>query len=51
MIDNDKSVLNAYGINPLSATYLIDKNGIVVKYYTGQQTEQNVRDFIKQIKS
>ena len=50
MIDEDKSVMNAYGINPLPATFLIDKNGIVVKYYTGQLSEQTIRDFMEQIK-
>jgi peroxiredoxin len=50
MIDKDKTVMNAYGIDPLPATFLIDKNGKVVKYHTGQLTEDNIRDFMEKIK-
>ncbi|WP_251555071.1 thiol-disulfide oxidoreductase ResA [Neobacillus muris] len=50
VIDKDKEVMNAYGINPLPATFLIDKNGIVVEYYTGQLTEQKIREFMERIK-
>ena len=50
MIDTDKQVMSAYGIDPLPATFLIDKNGEVVKYYTGQLTEDTVREFMEKIK-
>ncbi|WP_428908973.1 thiol-disulfide oxidoreductase ResA [Niallia sp. Krafla_26] len=39
----------AYGINPLPITFLIDKNGTVIKSHTGQLTEAMVHDFMKQI--
>ncbi|MBV7507182.1 thiol-disulfide oxidoreductase ResA [Bacillus sp. sid0103] len=50
MIDTDKEVMNTYGIDPLPATFLIDKNGKVVKYYTGELTEEKVREFMEKIK-
>jgi peroxiredoxin len=50
MIDKDKTVMNAYGIDPLPATFLIDKNGKVIKYHTGQLTEADIRDFMEKIK-
>ncbi len=50
MIDTDKEVMNAYGIDPLPATFLIDKNGKVVQYHTGEMTENMVREFMEKIK-
>ncbi|MDP4163953.1 MAG: thiol-disulfide oxidoreductase ResA [Bacillota bacterium] len=50
VIDKDSQVMNEYGIDPLPATFLIDKNGIIVKYHTGQLTEAMVKDFMEQIK-
>jgi peroxiredoxin len=50
MIDKDKEVMNTYGIDLLPATFLIDKNGKVVKYYTGELTEEKIREFMEKIK-
>lgn len=50
MIDHDGSVQGAYGINPLPITFLIDKDGNVVKSHTGELTEETVRQFMEQIK-
>jgi peroxiredoxin len=50
MIDTDKEVMTTYGIDPLPATFLIDKNGNVVKYYTGSLSENMVREFMEKIK-
>ena len=50
MIDTDKEVMSTYGIDPLPATFLIDKNGKVVEYYTGELTEEKVREFMEKIK-
>lgn len=50
MIDRDKQVMNVYGIDPLPATFLIDKNGKVVQYFTGQLTEETIREFMEKIK-
>lgn len=50
MIDKDGQVQSAYGINPLPITFLIDKDGKVVKSHTGELTEETVREFMEQIK-
>ncbi|WP_141433380.1 thiol-disulfide oxidoreductase ResA [Bacillus sp. 03113] len=50
VIDSDNQVQTAYGINPLPITFLIDKNGVMVKSYTGELTEKMVQDFMEQIK-
>jgi peroxiredoxin len=49
VIDKETDVQAAYGINPLPITFLIDKEGTVVKSHTGQLTEAMVHDFMKQI--
>lgn len=48
--DKDGQVMTAYGIDPLPATFLIDQNGKVIKYYTGQLTEATVSELMNQIK-
>lgn len=50
VIDKDEQVRTAYKIDPLPATILIDKEGKVVKYHTGQLTEEMVREFMEKIK-
>lgn len=50
MIDKDDQVQTAYGIDPLPETFLIDKSGKVVKLFTGQLSENTVRDLMNQIK-
>lgn len=49
MIDKDTQVQNAYGVNPLPVTFLIDPTGKIVKIHTGTLTESMVHDFMKQI--
>ncbi|RSD27297.1 thiol-disulfide oxidoreductase ResA [Mesobacillus subterraneus] len=49
MIDRGE-VQAAYGINPLPITFLVDKEGIVVKSHTGELDEDTVREFMEQIK-
>lgn len=49
VIDETGDVQTAYGVNPLPITFLIDKNGTVIKSYVGQLTEARVHDFMKQI--
>ena len=43
-----EEVQTAYGINPLPITFLIDKEGTVIKSHTGQLTEEMVHNFMKQ---
>jgi peroxiredoxin len=50
MIDTEKEVMSVYGVDLLPATFLVDKNGKVVKYYTGELTENKVKEFMEQIK-
>lgn len=50
VIDSDDEVQEAYGVNPLPITFLIDKDGIIVKSHTGQLTEEMVQQFMEQIK-
>ncbi|HEY2421957.1 MAG TPA: thiol-disulfide oxidoreductase ResA [Neobacillus sp.] len=50
MIDTDKQVMSAYGIDTLPATFLVDKNGKVIKYFTGELTENKIRNFMEEIK-
>ncbi|KAF0825893.1 thiol-disulfide oxidoreductase ResA [Cytobacillus firmus] len=50
VIDKDSQVQSAYGINPLPATFLIDKDGKVVKYITGEMTEETIKNYMEQIK-
>jgi peroxiredoxin len=50
MIDTDKEVMSTYGIDLLPATFLIDKQGKVVNYYTGELSEDKVREFMEKIK-
>jgi peroxiredoxin len=50
VIDKDGQVQAAYGIDPLPASFLIDKNGKVIKYFTGQLSEETVKELMSQIK-
>lgn len=50
LIDTDSQVQTAYAIDPLPITFLIDKNGLVKKVYTGQLTEGMIEEFMEQIK-
>lgn len=50
LLDKKLEVLNAYGVDPLPTTFLIDKNGNVVKIITGSMTERDIRDYMELIK-
>ncbi|KYG30802.1 thiol-disulfide oxidoreductase ResA [Priestia endophytica] len=50
VMDKDSQVLNAYGVKPLPTTFLINKDGKVVKIITGSMTEKMVRDYMELIK-
>lgn len=50
LLDKDGQVQSAFGINLLPATFLVDKDGKVVEYFTGQLTENTVREFMEKIK-
>jgi peroxiredoxin len=50
VIDKDSQVMHAFSVNPLPVTFLIDKDGKVVKTHTGELTEAMVKDFMEEIK-
>lgn len=50
VIDKNQQVLHAYDVDPLPTTFLIDKNGKVVKIITAPMTEREVRDYMEMIK-
>ncbi|WP_338470136.1 thiol-disulfide oxidoreductase ResA [Niallia sp. XMNu-256] len=49
VIDKKEEVMTTYGVNPLPITFLIDKNGTVVKSHLGELTEEMVHNYMKQI--
>ncbi len=49
-VDKGMQVLNAYGVGPIPSTFLIDKDGKVVKIITGSMTEKMVYDYMNLIK-
>ncbi|MGY4689442.1 thiol-disulfide oxidoreductase ResA [Salibacterium sp. K-3] len=48
-IDEDKSVLRRYGVNPLPSTFLIDENGVVQRVLLGAMTEEKMRGYMEEI--
>ncbi|MFC7686798.1 thiol-disulfide oxidoreductase ResA [Ureibacillus sp. GCM10028918] len=50
VIDKEKSVMNAYNINPLPTTFLIDPKGEIVKIITGEMNETLVKQYMELIK-
>jgi peroxiredoxin len=49
MIDKDTQVQNAYGVNPLPVTFLIDPTGKVIKMHTGELKESVIYNYMKLI--
>ncbi len=50
LMDRGGEVTELYGIGPIPTTYLIDKNGKVVKIITGSMTQQDVKEYMNLIK-
>lgn len=50
VIDKTKSVMDAYNINPLPTTYLINPEGKVEKIITGEMTESQIASYMELIK-
>nr|WP_021038286.1 thiol-disulfide oxidoreductase ResA [Bacillaceae bacterium JMAK1]AGQ45453.1 thiol-disulfide oxidoreductase resA [Bacillaceae bacterium JMAK1] len=46
LLDQNRDVLNQYGVSYLPATYLINQNGEVVHIHVGGMSEENVQDFM-----
>ncbi|AYC29355.1 thiol-disulfide oxidoreductase ResA [Paenisporosarcina cavernae] len=49
VIDKEKSVMQAYNIDPLPTTFLINPEGKIERIITGEMSEQNIADFMTQI--
>ncbi|MBB5323474.1 peroxiredoxin [Anoxybacillus tepidamans] len=50
VIDREDQVMNAYEINPLPTTFLIDKDGKIKQIITGTMTEEMVKQYMESIK-
>jgi peroxiredoxin len=50
VLDKESQVMNAYGIDPLPITFLINKEGNVVNTHIGELTEAMIKEFMEQIK-
>jgi peroxiredoxin len=50
VIDKDNQVLEAYDISPIPTTFLINKDGQIVEIITGTMTEQDMKNYMEQIK-
>lgn len=49
-IDQNKSLLDSYNIDPLPTTFLISPEGKIEKIIKGEMTEQDIANFMEQIK-
>ncbi|MEK4485341.1 thiol-disulfide oxidoreductase ResA [Psychrobacillus sp. FSL H8-0484] len=49
-IDRNKSVMESYNIDPLPTTFLINPEGKIEKIIKGEMTEQDIANFMEQIK-
>jgi peroxiredoxin len=48
-IDKGTEVLNTYGVGPLPTSFLIDKDGKVIRRITGTQTKEQLEEHLKEI--
>ncbi|MEI4768431.1 thiol-disulfide oxidoreductase ResA [Psychrobacillus sp. FJAT-51614] len=49
-IDRNKSVMELYNIDPLPTTFLINPEGRIEKIIKGEMTEQDIANFMEQVK-
>jgi len=49
LIDKNKSVMEAYNINPLPTTILINSEGKIEKIITGEKKEQDIKNYMELI--
>lgn len=50
LIDKNKAVMEAYNINPLPTTFLINPEGEIEKIITGEMTDESILSYMNQIK-
>ncbi|RSL32305.1 thiol-disulfide oxidoreductase ResA [Salibacterium salarium] len=49
LLDENKDVLDHYGIGPLPSTFLIDEDGVVQRVLLGGMTEENIGEYMEEI--
>lgn len=49
LIDNNKSVMETYNINPLPTTFLVNPEGKIEKIITGEMSEEAIKKYMAQI--
>lgn len=49
LIDDNKSVMETYNINPLPTTLLINPEGKIEKIITGEMNEEMIKNYMEQI--
>ncbi|MEK3997136.1 MULTISPECIES: thiol-disulfide oxidoreductase ResA [Psychrobacillus] len=49
LIDDNKSVMETYNINPLPTTFLINPEGKIEKIITGEMSEDSIKQYMEQI--
>ncbi|MEK3978835.1 thiol-disulfide oxidoreductase ResA [Psychrobacillus sp. FSL K6-2836] len=49
LIDDNKSVMETYKINPLPTTLLINPEGKIEKVITGEMSEEMIKEYMEQI--
>jgi peroxiredoxin len=50
LLDNDGQVLEAYGVNPLPTTFLINKDGKIIEKITASLSEKTIKSYMEKIK-
>lgn len=50
VIDRQKNVMEKYNIGPLPTTFLVDPDGKIIRIIQGEMTEQDVANFMEEIK-
>ncbi|MGH1017520.1 thiol-disulfide oxidoreductase ResA [Bacillus mycoides] len=48
-IDKGQKIIGTYGVGPLPTTFLIDKEGKVVEQIIGEQTKEQLEEYLKKI--
>ncbi|KQL37038.1 MULTISPECIES: thiol-disulfide oxidoreductase ResA [Bacillaceae] len=49
LIDDNKSVMETYNINPLPTTFLVNPEGKIEKIITGEMSEETIKRYMEQI--
>ena len=49
LMDENRDVLDQYGVSQLPATYLINEDGEVILEHIGGMTEENVQDYMEMV--